>query len=131
MYTMGDHDETLQLENDDINMKTKLIFTRFGGTFGTLRFDEKSFLNTLLGFTTFWEYKLINAIHADSPGVYTSEKILNLSTITEIHFKSDVINGSVVNCLIQPKHFSFILDKLAIKCFVSLKQYTRKKPNLF
>ena len=51
---MGDHERTLQIENDDFDdftMKTKLISTRFPGTIGTLRFDEKSFLNTLLGFT--------------------------------------------------------------------------------
>ena len=53
-------------------MKTKLSLTRFGGTFGTLRFDENSFLNTFLSFTSYWDYKPTNAIHADSPGVYTS-----------------------------------------------------------
>ena len=40
---MGDHEGTLQIEFDDISVKTKLILTRFGGTFGTLRFIEKSF----------------------------------------------------------------------------------------
>ena len=54
-------------------MKTKLILTRFGSAFGTLRFDEKSFLNTLLGFAPYWDYKPTNAIHCDSPGVYTSD----------------------------------------------------------
>ena len=46
VYTMGDHKRTLQIEYDDITMKTKLILTRFGGNFGTLRFDDKSFFNT-------------------------------------------------------------------------------------
>ena len=50
-------------------MKTELILTRFGSTFGTLKFDEKSFFDTLLGFTPFWDYKPTNAFHADSPGV--------------------------------------------------------------
>ena len=27
-----------------------------------------------LGFTPYWDYKPTNAIHADSPAVYTSEK---------------------------------------------------------
>ena len=44
VHTMGDHEGTLQIEYDDISMKTKLILTRFGGTFGTLRFDERYFL---------------------------------------------------------------------------------------
>ena len=56
VYTLGDHEGTLQIEYDDLNKKTKLILTRFGSTFGTLRFDEKSFFHTLLGFTPFWDY---------------------------------------------------------------------------
>ena len=48
---MGDQEETLQNDYDDDSMRTKLILTRFGGTFGTLRSDEKSFFITLLNFT--------------------------------------------------------------------------------
>ena len=48
---MVDHEGNLKIEYDDISMKTKLISTCFGGTFGTLGFDEKSFFNTLVGFT--------------------------------------------------------------------------------
>ena len=44
VYPLGDHEGTLQIEYDDLNKKTKLFLTRFGSTFGTLRFDEKSFL---------------------------------------------------------------------------------------
>ena len=40
---MDDHENTLQIEYDDFTMKTKLVLIRFGKTFGTLRFDEKSF----------------------------------------------------------------------------------------
>ena len=43
VYTMGDHEGTLKFEHDDFTMKTKQILTRFGGIFGTLRLDEKSF----------------------------------------------------------------------------------------
>ena len=43
VYPLGDHEGTLQIEDDDLNNKTKLILTRFGSTFGTLRFDEHSF----------------------------------------------------------------------------------------
>ena len=50
---MGDHEGTLNSENDDINMKRKSIFTSFGGAFGTLTFDEKSFLYTFFGFTPY------------------------------------------------------------------------------
>ena len=55
VYTKGDHDRTLQIEYDDINMKTKRILKRFGGTFGKLGFEEKSFFNTLIGFTPYWD----------------------------------------------------------------------------
>ena len=75
VYPLGDHEGTLQIEYDDLNKKVKLIFTRFGGTFGTLRFDKKSFFHTILGFPAYWDYKLTNAIFADAPGVYTSDKI--------------------------------------------------------
>ena len=51
VYAMGNHEGTLQIEYDDDTMKAKLILTRFGSTFGTLEFDEKSFFETLLGFT--------------------------------------------------------------------------------
>ena len=75
VYTMGDHGGTLKIEYDDIKLKTKIILTRFGSTFGTLRFDEKSFCKTLLGIinqqTPSWDYKPTNAIHSDSPVKHT------------------------------------------------------------
>jgi len=108
---MGDHEGTLKIEYGDISMKTKFILTRCGATFGTLRFDERSFFNTLLGFTPYWFYKPTNASYSDSPGVYTSDKILNLNTIDKLHLKCDVIDGSVVNGIREPILFSFILDK--------------------
>ena len=48
VYILGDHERTLQIEYDDISMKSKLILTRFDGTFGTLRFTEKTFFNSSL-----------------------------------------------------------------------------------
>ena len=47
LYPLGDHDHegTSQAEYDDFNKKIKPIFTRFGGAFGTLRFDKHSFFN--------------------------------------------------------------------------------------
>ena len=92
VYPLGDHERTLQIEYDDINKKVKLNLTRFGSTFGTLRFDEKSFFHTFLGFTPYWDYKPTNAIHADSRGVYTSDKIfLILNTINKIHLNCFVL----------------------------------------
>ena len=75
---------------------------------------KNRFFHTLLGFTPFWDYKPTNAIHADSPGVYTSDKIiLNINTIDEIHLKCDCINGSIQDGVRQPFLFSFVLDKPA------------------
>ena len=103
VYPLGDHKGTLQIEYDDLNKRVKLILTRFGGTFGTLRFDEKSFFHTLLGFTPYWDYK---------PGVYSSDKvILNLNTINKIHLKCDIIDGCIQDGVRQPILFSFVLDK--------------------
>ena len=73
VHTFSGHSEILQIEYDDISMKTKTILKYIGGrkksVLGTLRFDERSFSHTLLGFTPYWDYKPSN-----SSGVYTSDK---------------------------------------------------------
>ena len=111
--TKGDHEGTLKIENDKISMKTKLILKRFVGTFGNLRFIEKSFFHTSLKFTPYWDFKPTKAIHVDSPGVYTIDKILNLRTIGKIHLKCDVIDSSVVKGIRESTLFGFVLDKPA------------------
>ena len=88
------------IEYDDINMKTKLVVQ--SGIIA-IRFDEKSFFSTILGFTPCWDYKHYNE--------YISQKIVNLSNTNKIHLKCDVIDGSVVNGLRQPILYSFVLDK--------------------
>ena len=137
VYTMGDHGGTLQIEydnDDDDNIgKTKLFLTRSGSTFGTLRFDEKTFSYFLWGFASYWGYKPTNAFHADSLGVYTSEKNLNLSAKDKIHLKCVCIEGSVQNGVRQPILFSFILDKPSgykVFCEPETIQY-KKQINLF
>ena len=64
-----------------------------------------------MGYTPYWDYKHTNAIHANSPGVYTKDKILNLNTLDKIHLKCDVVDGSVVNAVREPTLFSLVLDK--------------------
>ena len=109
IHTFSGHMESIQIEYDDISMKTKIILKYIGGrkmfVLGTLRFDERSFFHTLLGFTPYWDYK--------PSGVYTSDKILNLNTINKIHLKSDCIDGSIQDRVRQPILFSFVLDKPA------------------
>ena len=85
---------------DDITRKTKLV-VRSGII--AIRFDEKSFFSTILGFTAGWDYKHYNQYH--------SQKILNLSNTNKIHLKSDAIDGSIQDGVRQPILFSFVLDK--------------------
>ena len=111
VYLLGDHEGTLQIEHDDLKKETKLILTRFGSTFGTLRFDKKSFFNTLLGFTPDWDFKQTNAFHSDGHGVCTIGKFLNLSIIKKFPLKCDIIDGSIEDGVRQPILFSFVLNK--------------------
>ena len=85
---------------DDITRKIKLVVN--SGII-TIRFDEKSFFSTILGFTAVWDYKHYNQ--------YISQKIVNLSSTNKIHLKCDAIDGSVVNGVRQPTLYSFALDK--------------------
>ena len=69
------------------------------------------FSSFLSDFNAFWDYKPTNAIHADFPCVYTSEKNIDLSTIDNNHLKYDVIDGGVTNGLGEPSIYSFVLNK--------------------
>ena len=90
----------IDIEYDDITMKTKLVVK--AGIIA-IRFDEKSFFSTILGFTSGWDYK-----HYIK---YISQKIVNLSSTIKIHLNCDCIDGSVVNGIRHPILFSFVLDK--------------------
>ena len=91
----------IDIEYDDITMKTKLV-VRYGII--AIRFDEKSFFSTVLGFNSGWDYKFYNK--------YTSQKFVNLGSTNKIHLKCDCIDGSLVNGIRQPILYSFVLDKL-------------------
>ena len=91
-------------------MKIKLILAHLGEIFGTLRFNEKSSLNTLLCLTQYL-LKSTNAIHADNPGVYTCEEFVKLSIIDKSHLKSDIIDGLIVDGFRELVFYSFVLDK--------------------
>ena len=69
----------IDIEYDDITMKTKLV-VRSGII--AIRFDEKSFFNTVLGFIPGWDYKHYKK--------FISQKILNLGSTNKIHSKCDV-----------------------------------------
>ena len=55
VHLLGDHEGTLQIEYDDISMKTNFILKRLGGTSGNLSFQEKLFFDSLLRFTPYWD----------------------------------------------------------------------------
>ena len=90
----------IDIENDDINSKTKMV-VRLGII--AIRFVEKLFFSTILGFTSGWDSKHYNK--------FISQKIVNVSSTNEIHLKCDVIDGSVVNGLGQTILLGFVLDK--------------------
>ena len=107
IHTFSGHSEIIEIEYDDITMKTKIILKYKEGRkrfiLGTLRFDEGSFFHTLLGFTPFWDYR--------ASGIYTSDKVLNLNTINKIHLKCDCIDSRIEDGVRQPILFTFVLDK--------------------
>ena len=88
------------IEFDNSTRKTKVVV--IPGIIA-IRFDEKSFFNTILGFTPGWDYNHYNK--------YISQKIVNLNSTNEIHLKCDIIDGSVVNGLRQSILYSFVLNK--------------------
>ena len=90
----------INFEVDDITRNTKLVV--ISGIIA-IRFDEKSFFSTVLGFTPGWDYKHYNN--------YISQKIVNLSSPNKIHLKCDVIDGSIQDGIQKPILFSFVLDK--------------------
>ena len=89
----------IDIEYDDISKKTKM-YVRAGTI--AIKFDEKSFFSTILGFTSGCDYKHYNN--------YTSQNIVNLGSTNKIP-KCDVIDGSIVNGLRQPILYSFKLDR--------------------
>ena len=93
-------DSKILIRPDDITRKTKLVVS--SGIIN-IRFDEKSFFSTILGFTAGWDYKNCNQ--------YLSQKIVNLSSTNKIHLKCDAIDGSVVDGVRQPILYSFVIDK--------------------
>ena len=85
----------IDIEYDDITKKTKLV-VRSGII--AIRFDERTFFSTVLGFTPGWDYKHYNK--------YVSQKIINLSNTNKTYLKCNCIDGSVVNGLRQPILYS-------------------------
>ena len=93
-------DSKILIRLDDFTRKTELVV---GSGVIAIRFDEKSFFSTILGFTAGWDYKQYNQ--------YVIQKIVHLSTTNKIHLKCNIIDGSIRDGIRQTILFSFILDK--------------------
>ena len=72
-----------------------------------LRFDKKSYSNTILGFSACWDYKNYKGYGKE----YYSGKNRSLSIIDGIHLKCDCIDGGVINGIQEPNLYFFVLDK--------------------
>ena len=91
---------------DDNRLKSNLKIIQI------LLFTEKSFFSTILGFTQSRSYPLddINGYYQLIPGLYKSNKPINITGIDKIHLKYDCIQGSIVNGFGEPILYSFSLS---------------------
>ena len=91
---------------DDIRLKSNLKTNQ------TLLFTKKSFFYTILGFTQSRSYPLedIEGFYQLIPGLYKSDKPINITGIDKIHLKTDCIQGSIVNGIREPILYSFALS---------------------
>ena len=109
----------IDIEFDDITRKSKLVE---GPGIKAIRFHEKSFVSSILGFASGWEYK-----HYIE---YLSQKNINLSSTNKILLKCNVIVGSMLDGLRQPIIFALFYKNLEdIKCFANLNHLIIKKIN--
>ena len=91
---------------DDIRLKSNLKTNQ------TLLFTKKSFFHTILGFTQSRSYPLedVEGFYQLIPGLYKSDKPINITGIDKIHLKTDCIQGSIVNGIREPILYSFALS---------------------
>ena len=91
---------------DDIRLKSILKINQ------TLKFTEKSFCYTILGFTQSRCYPLddIDGFYQIIAGSYKSDKPNNITGINKVHLKCDCIQGSIVNGIREPILYSFALS---------------------
>ena len=79
----------------------------------TLISTNKSFFYTILGFTQSHSYPLddIDGFYQLIPGLYKSEKPINITGIDKVHLKCDCIDGSIMNGTREPILYSFAVDQ--------------------
>ena len=91
---------------DDIRLKSNLKTNQ------TLLFTKKSFFYTILGFTQSRSYPLedMEGFYQLIPGLYKSDKPINITGIDKIHLKCDCIQGSIINGVRESFLYSFALS---------------------
>ena len=79
----------------------------------TLIFTNKNFFYTVLGFTQSHQGPLndIEGFYQILPGLYKSDKPINITGIDKVHLKCNVVDGSIVNGVREPILYSFALDQ--------------------
>ena len=100
---------------DDIRLKSNLKDNQI------LKFTNKSFLYTILGFTQSHQNPLndIEGFYQTLPGTYQSNKPISITGIDKVHLKCDCIQGSIVNGIRES-----ILSSLALSAPRDIK-YTK------
>ena len=96
--------DSILIDGDNVSLITKLTLRP---DITDLRFDEKLFYNTILGFSPLWDYKNFASYDRE----YYSEKNRNFNTKNKNNLKCDVIDGNVVSGLRQPTLYTFVPDK--------------------
>ena len=96
----------IKITIDDNRLKSNLKISQ------TLQFTEKSFFYTFLGFTQsrFYPLEDIDGFYQLIPGLFKSDKPINITGIDKIHLNCDCIQGSIVNGIREPILYSFALS---------------------
>ena len=96
----------LSVTIDDVRIKSNIKINQ------TFSFTEKSFFYTILGFTRSHSYLSddIDGFYRLIAGSYKSDKPINITGTDEVHLKSNVVDGSIVNGIREPILFSFALS---------------------
>ena len=100
----------------------------------TLIFTNKSFFQTITGFTQSHSYLLddIDGFYQLIAGSYKSDKPIDITGIDKVHLKCKVVDSSIVIGVREPNLYSFALDQPpGHKIFEGPKVKLFKKTNKF
>ena len=88
---------------DDVRLGSNLTIIT------TIKFTEKIFLCTILGFTESHSGVLVDmaAFAQMIPGTFKSDKLVISTGIDKVHLKTDCINGAIVNGVREPILYSY------------------------